>query len=156
VNGSSLKAGTVPKKGIVYSANLTRSPSYEMHFAKGNSETRLMANERKFEVSLPRKLSVGSDLIIPFTGEPLSSREKLLVKLTSPKPLFSNGRRKTIVLTAVLDGGKIIISSSASKNFRPGPARLLVALSSDQSPQGAKDQTLFTIKNEAAIEISKH
>lgn len=87
-------------------------------------------------------------------GNRISSREKLLVKLISKQKLFLN--RKSIVLTAVLDGNKIVIPKSSLAKFKGGTARLHVALYSDQSEPAANGKSTYTVSNEQSVTINGH
>lgn len=117
-------------------------------------ETKLIATERKFEPELVKTISTRQDLVIPFTGGQISSREKLLVKLISAKKLFMN--RRSVVLTAVRNGNKIVIPRSSLGRFKTGQARLHVALFSDQSEPAAKDKTTYTVNVERPVSITAH
>ncbi len=156
VNGSVLKTRAVPMKGVSYEAAVPSLESYEMIMrgpgAGASPETKLVATERKFEAVLVNKISTRLDLVIPFTGNQISSREKLLVKLISAQKLFLN--RRSVVLTAVLDGNKIVIPKDSLAKFKAGKARLHVALFSDQSEPAAKDKVTFIHESYSVLMIS--
>lgn len=159
VNGTVLKFRSVPMKGVFYEAAVPRLESYEMTMRGPGSigaahETKLVATERKFETALVSQVSTRQDLVIPYSGNRISSREKLLVKLISKQKLFLN--RKSIVLTAVLDGNKIVIPKSSLAKFKGGTARLHVALYSDQSEPAANGKSTYTVSNEQSVTINGH
>lgn len=159
VNGVSLKAHTNRNSNLSLEGDVPAKSNYELIFQNKKEkperrEIRVTVNERKFDVQLPASFSTGRDLVIPFTGEGLTSRDKLLVKLTSGQRLFDRGHRNSIVLTAVLDGKKIVIPASSMRQFKAGRARLRIAIVTDQSVPGSSIKAICSSSVEKPILLS--
>lgn len=156
VNGVPLIVKPIDKTRSSNFAEIPAAKTYEfkLQHANGSFESPVTVPAREFLPKFPGVLFKVRDFVIPFDGPMFSSREKIQVKLVSDKMIFGS-RRKAVVVTAVLDGRKIILPASAFQKFSPGRATLHVSISSDESQPKLDHKLRYVISAEHPVEIAK-
>ena len=135
VNEKTLTLHSNAKTGFEYSATVPRAESYEVKVKRpdGTKGAPISVPARNFTPKFSGQIVVGRDYAIPYEGAGISSRDKMLVKLISKQALFGMGPKKSIVLTGITDGTKIIIPASSTAKFKPGRVEILISISTEET-----------------------
>lgn len=156
VNGVRLVAKPIDKTRAWNFAEIPVAKTYDfkLQHSNGSVDSPITVPAREFVPNIPGVLSKAKDFVIPFSGPSFSSREKIQVKIVADKAIFGS-RRKAVVVTAVLDGKKIIVSASSFQNFSPGRATMHITISSDESQPKLDHKLIYVVSAEHSIEIAK-
>ena len=132
VNGKVLPPFPLRKQGFWYKSEIPKNSLYRLEYSLGAGRP-LVVHEvagREFSVRMPTTISRRAGTVIPFTGPPLRSTERISARISvsgsAGQDRFGNRFSKT--LKASVSGGTVIIPASEFSSVPLGNATLYLGI----------------------------
>ena len=154
INQLTLTAKPLQKQGFWYQQDIPKAARYELVVQRGKDAFKSFYTivPRQFTPQIPDIVSKSEDLVIPFEGAPLAPRERLYITVGSTAGA-NPGQQWEITPKGKAEGNKIVISATALKLAKNGPASVYVGLSSFQQPAGSEHVFTYAAGKSAERQI---